>query len=150
MDSVHAQAHVIHRMPVRFRQPSVLAKRLAKPLFVFRRQVRRPVRAHASGAGAGPLAEPVPSQEEAGDQGQQWKQVDQEVDSPRLRLKQDPLTVAAHEVGLDLLRRFARGEPIIASDGSQLTLHADSLCVHGDNAESVAVVARIRAALDAL
>ena len=45
---------------------------------------------------------------------------------------------------------FARGEPIIASDGSQLTLHADSLCVHGDNAESVAVVARIRAALDAL
>ena len=45
---------------------------------------------------------------------------------------------------------FARGEPITASDGSQLTLRANSLCVHGDNAESVAVVARIRAALDAL
>lgn len=45
---------------------------------------------------------------------------------------------------------FARGEPLIASDGSELYLQADSLCVHGDNAESVAVVARIRAALDAL
>jgi 5-oxoprolinase (ATP-hydrolysing) subunit A len=45
---------------------------------------------------------------------------------------------------------FARGEPLTASDGSALQLQADSLCVHGDNAESVAVVARIRAALDAL
>jgi len=45
---------------------------------------------------------------------------------------------------------FAHGEPLIASDGSELYLQADSLCVHGDNAESVAVVARIRAALDAL
>lgn len=45
---------------------------------------------------------------------------------------------------------FARGEALCASDGSALLLQADSLCVHGDNAESVAVVARIRAALDAL
>ncbi|MGB3595815.1 MAG: 5-oxoprolinase subunit PxpA [Pseudomonas neustonica] len=45
---------------------------------------------------------------------------------------------------------FARGEPLTASDGSDLYLQADSLCVHGDNAESVAVVARIRAAMDAL
>tara|TARA_R110000751_G_scaffold46563_1_gene104658 strand:- start:554 stop:1297 length:744 start_codon:yes stop_codon:yes gene_type:complete len=45
---------------------------------------------------------------------------------------------------------LARGEPLTASDGSALQLQADSLCVHGDNAESVAVVARIRAALDAL
>ncbi|MEH6566616.1 MAG: 5-oxoprolinase subunit PxpA [Halopseudomonas sp.] len=45
---------------------------------------------------------------------------------------------------------FARGVPLIASDGSALYLQPDSLCVHGDNAESVAVVARIRAALDAL
>ncbi|MEH6542205.1 MAG: LamB/YcsF family protein, partial [Halopseudomonas sp.] len=39
---------------------------------------------------------------------------------------------------------------IAANFNRLLTLHADSLCVHGDNAESVAVVARIRAALDAL
>jgi len=45
---------------------------------------------------------------------------------------------------------FARGEALCARDGSALLLQADSLCVHGDNAESVAVVARIRAALDAL
>ena len=45
---------------------------------------------------------------------------------------------------------FARGEPITASDGSQLTLRADSLCVHGDNAESLAVLRRLRAQLDAL
>ncbi len=43
--------------------------------------------------------------------------------------------------------RFARGEAITASDGSQLTLSADTLCVHGDNPESVATIAAIRAAL---
>ncbi|MDX1705689.1 5-oxoprolinase subunit PxpA [Pseudidiomarina sp.] len=42
---------------------------------------------------------------------------------------------------------FARGEPITASDGSKLTLAADTLCVHGDNPESIATVAAIRDAL---
>lgn len=45
---------------------------------------------------------------------------------------------------------LASGQPLTASDGSALTLRADSLCVHGDNAASVAAVQRIRAALDGL
>ena len=42
---------------------------------------------------------------------------------------------------------ISRGEPLTASDGSALVLHADTLCVHGDNAGSVAAVQRIRQAL---
>lgn len=51
---------------------------------------------------------------------------------------------------LDQALTLARGEPLIASDGSALHLRIDSLCVHGDNPESVAVVRRIREALEAL
>jgi len=40
-----------------------------------------------------------------------------------------------------------RGEPLTASDGSPLVLRANTLCVHGDNASSVAAVQRIREAL---
>lgn len=45
---------------------------------------------------------------------------------------------------------LARGAPLIASDGSTLPLQAQTLCVHGDNASSVAAVRRIREAFDAL
>lgn len=45
---------------------------------------------------------------------------------------------------------LARGEPLTASDGSALTLRVDTLCVHGDNAASIAAVQRIRQALEAL
>lgn len=45
---------------------------------------------------------------------------------------------------------IARGEPFAALDGSLLRLEADSLCVHGDNAESLAVLRRLRAQLDSL
>lgn len=45
---------------------------------------------------------------------------------------------------------FARGDSLRASDGSELRLAPDTLCVHGDNASSVAAVQRIREALDAL
>ncbi len=51
---------------------------------------------------------------------------------------------------LDQALALARGEPLIASDGSALHLRIDSLCVHGDNPESVAVVRRIREAMQAL
>lgn len=44
---------------------------------------------------------------------------------------------------------IARGEPLTASDGSALLLQANTLCVHGDNASSVAAVQRIREALQA-
>jgi UPF0271 protein len=42
---------------------------------------------------------------------------------------------------------LSRGEALTASDGSQLLLAADTLCVHGDNASSIAAVQRIRQAL---
>lgn len=43
---------------------------------------------------------------------------------------------------------IARGDHLVASDGSALHLQANTLCVHGDNASSVAAVRRIRQALD--
>ena len=43
---------------------------------------------------------------------------------------------------------IARGDALTASDGSALHLQANTLCVHGDNASSVAAVQRIRQALD--
>jgi UPF0271 protein len=43
---------------------------------------------------------------------------------------------------------IARGDHLTASDGSALHLQANTLCVHGDNAGSVAAVQRIRAALN--
>ena len=43
---------------------------------------------------------------------------------------------------------IAAGKPLTASDGSALHLHATTLCVHGDNASSVAAVRRIREALN--
>ncbi|MFJ3484145.1 5-oxoprolinase subunit PxpA [Pseudomonas sp. NPDC090202] len=42
---------------------------------------------------------------------------------------------------------LSRGEALIASDGSELLLKADTLCVHGDNASSIAAVQRIRQSL---
>lgn len=51
------------------------------------------------------------------------------------------------EVIVDQARRIARGEPLLARDGSELVLAADTLCVHGDNAESIAAIKAIRAAL---
>lgn len=43
---------------------------------------------------------------------------------------------------------IARGQALVARDGSPLQLHSDTLCVHGDNAASVAAVRRIRQALE--
>lgn len=45
---------------------------------------------------------------------------------------------------------LASGQALTASDGSALILRADSLCLHGDNASSVAAVQRIRETLDGL
>lgn len=45
---------------------------------------------------------------------------------------------------------LAKGDALVASDGSALPLQAHTLCVHGDNAGSVAAVRRIRQAFDAL
>lgn len=46
--------------------------------------------------------------------------------------------------------RLARGETLLADDGSALRLNASTLCVHGDNDSSLAAVRQIRQALDAL
>ena len=60
------------------------------------------------------------------------------------------LELARHhdaEVIVDQAKRIATGAPLTASDGSELVLEADTLCVHGDNPESVAAVKAIRQAL---
>jgi UPF0271 protein len=44
---------------------------------------------------------------------------------------------------------IAAGECFAAIDGQPLQLRADSLCVHGDNPAALAVLRRLRAALDA-
>lgn len=46
--------------------------------------------------------------------------------------------------------QLARGEPISTNGGQSLQLQIDSLCVHGDNPESAAVIRRLRQALQAL
>ncbi|WP_285426670.1 5-oxoprolinase subunit PxpA [Pseudomonas sp. efr-133-TYG-103a] len=53
----------------------------------------------------------------------------------------DPETIISQALTL------SRGEALIASDGSELLLAAQTLCVHGDNASSIAAVQRIRQAL---
>lgn len=57
-----------------------------------------------------------------------------------------------HDQGriVDQALTLARGEPLVANDGSALQLTADTLCVHGDNAESVAAVRAIRDAFRTL
>jgi UPF0271 protein len=49
---------------------------------------------------------------------------------------------------IDQALTIARGDNLTASDGSALHLQANTLCVHGDNASSVAAVQRIRQALN--
>lgn len=46
--------------------------------------------------------------------------------------------------------RLAKGEPLRSADGTELELPCDTLCVHGDNPESVAAVRAIREAFEAL
>ncbi|SMR77531.1 5-oxoprolinase subunit PxpA [Marinobacterium sediminicola] len=46
--------------------------------------------------------------------------------------------------------QLAKEGVVMTLEGTQVTLEADTLCVHGDNAESVQAVQHIRAALDKL
>lgn len=43
---------------------------------------------------------------------------------------------------------IATGQPITTLEGKSLTLQADTLCVHGDNPTSLAVLKSLRAALE--
>ncbi len=54
------------------------------------------------------------------------------------------------EIIIDQARRIATGQPLTTVDGSELVLTADTLCVHGDNEESIAAVRRIRDMLNTL
>lgn len=54
------------------------------------------------------------------------------------------------EVIVDQAVRIASGKSLIACDGSEVVLAADTLCVHGDNPESIAAVKAIRGALQEL
>lgn len=56
----------------------------------------------------------------------------------------DEDTIVAQAVTL------AKGQALVANDGTRLMLPADTLCVHGDNESSVAAVRAIRQAFDAL
>ncbi|MGC3874995.1 5-oxoprolinase subunit PxpA [Halomonas sp. GXIMD04776] len=51
------------------------------------------------------------------------------------------------ETIVDQALRIAKGQPLTTSDGSELVLEAQTLCVHGDNPESIAAVRAIRRAL---
>jgi len=54
----------------------------------------------------------------------------------------DPQLVAQRVLAM------ARGEPITAFDGSIVTIEADSVCVHGDSPDAVAIARAVRDALD--
>lgn len=54
------------------------------------------------------------------------------------------------ETILRQVEQLAAGHAITASDGSPLALQADTLCVHGDNTEAVALVQTIRQRLDGM
>ncbi|NMT64453.1 5-oxoprolinase subunit PxpA [Marinobacter orientalis] len=54
------------------------------------------------------------------------------------------------DVIIEQARRIASGHPLTASDGTDLILTVDTLCVHGDNEESVASVRAIRQMLNRL
>ncbi|WP_166253487.1 5-oxoprolinase subunit PxpA [Marinobacter salicampi] len=69
------------------------------------------------------------------------------------RLVSRALPGAVHhdpDIILDQARRIATGQPLTTSNGSELILNAHTLCVHGDNEESVASVRAIRDMLNAL
>lgn len=53
------------------------------------------------------------------------------------------------KVIVEQAHRLAGGEPLRTIDGHEIIITADSLCVHGDNPESVAAVKAIRQALEA-
>ncbi|MBB5156124.1 LamB/YcsF family protein [Saccharopolyspora phatthalungensis] len=53
----------------------------------------------------------------------------------------DPAAIA------DRCRKLAAGEPIEAIDGSQIKIGADSICVHGDSPDAVAIAEAVRARL---
>ena len=59
---------------------------------------------------------------------------------------------AVHDDSAQILAQalaIAQGQPFAAIDGTLLQLRADSLCVHGDHPQALALLRRLRALLDA-
>ena len=68
-------------------------------------------------------------------------------DDGHLLSRSNPGAVHAEpETIIEQARRIARGETLTTS-GGELILEADTLCVHGDNPESIAAIRRIRDAI---
>nr|WP_286173209.1 MULTISPECIES: 5-oxoprolinase subunit PxpA [Halomonas] len=69
-------------------------------------------------------------------------------DDGHLLSRSNPGAVHAEpETIIEQARRIARGETLTTSCGGELILEADTLCVHGDNPESIAAIRRIRDAI---
>lgn len=69
------------------------------------------------------------------------------------RLVSRSVAGAVHEDArtiVDQAVRIAKGEALTAIDGSEIVLAANTLCVHGDNNESIAAIQSIREAIKAL
>jgi UPF0271 protein len=70
-------------------------------------------------------------------------------DEGRLLSRQLPGAVYDAERALEQARSLLATGEVITASGRRLALAADTLCVHGDNPEAVAVVERIRALMGA-
>ncbi|PAU78647.1 hypothetical protein CK501_13235 [Halovibrio salipaludis] len=69
-------------------------------------------------------------------------------DDGHLLSRSNPGAVHADpETIIEQARRIARGETLTTSGGGELILEADTLCVHGDNPDSIAAIRRIRDAI---
>ncbi|WP_295720520.1 5-oxoprolinase subunit PxpA [uncultured Halovibrio sp.] len=69
-------------------------------------------------------------------------------DDGHLLSRSNPGAVHAEpETIIEQARRIARGDTLTTSGGGELILEADTLCVHGDNPESIAAIRRIRDAI---
>lgn len=62
----------------------------------------------------------------------------------RLVARSQPGAVLSKLDAIAQARSLALGKPIRASDGQEIVIHADSLCVHGDNPEALSLVQNIR------
>ncbi|EKE86839.1 5-oxoprolinase subunit PxpA [Idiomarina xiamenensis] len=72
-------------------------------------------------------------------------------DNGRLRARRQAGAVYQHRADiLTQAERFAQRQPIVSYQGRELSIEIDSLCVHGDNAESLATVKAIRQRLQQL
>ena len=62
--------------------------------------------------------------------------------------RQDSLALHSHDRMLDQVRQLVEDGAVTTLTGKVLTLHADTLCVHGDNRTGVEAIAHIRQLLN--